>query len=387
MSCNAIDLNRKMSEMPRHFKKFSAELLSLYYEKAPGGGEGVKLFISLRDDVRDQAIIYREGILPAAVKVVTNISKYFDNYRLGFDFWQKNLKKIIEEATKFELACILLTRLHKEIVGTLKSQRSKAEVALVEMNKLSSELEERSSKMESLASFVNLAKIIGWIGNIAGVALAIPTAGASLGFNFGLGAASVAATTACSFALQVQGSKAQAKALAAKRNAEHNTEAGYTTNNLIQAISQFIEGLNIWQKFFSETASELTKFREDGESARKDGESSSEDGESASEDGESASEDGETFSEEDMKFYFQKMELVAKDINASCKEFISSIGDVSTFLKRPQSSSIFGFFLNRIHLDISNRILTKQNNKNYKEEMIKGLKWYVYTIVKDMFIS
>jgi hypothetical protein len=319
MSSNALDLNRKMSEMPRQFKKFSAELLSLYNEKAPGGGEEVKLFINLRDDVRDQAIIYREGILPVAVKVVTNISDYFDNYRLGFDVWQECLEYIIEEAHKFELACILLRELHMTIIATLKKHRKEAEVAIVEMKKLSGQLWEKSSSMGKLAK---LAKVAGWVGNAAGVALAIPTGGASLAFNVGLGAISVGTTTACNVVLQTQGNKAQAIALAAQKNAELNSEAAETTeNNLIQAISDFVEGLNEWEAFFNRTKSDLSKFREGGETAR------------------------QADNVVKMKLYYHKMEVVAKDINTSCKGFISSIGDVSTFLKLSLFSPVFVSFL------------------------------------------
>jgi hypothetical protein len=284
----------KMDEMPKRFKQFSKELLSLYHEKAPSGGEEVKMFLKLRDDVRDQAIIYREVILPVAVKVVINISDYFDNYELSFKQWKSYLHYIIEEARKHEAACILLRNMHLDLITTLKRQEKEARIAMEEMKKLSDQLNAKSSSLESAA---HREQVGGWIANGLGLLFAVPTLGISLIVG-----------TATNIGLQIGAIEDHAKAIAAKTNADINNKAAESAEeNIIQAIENFVTGLNEWQGFFNKTIMDLTKFK-DG--ALK---------------GENATDPIE------MEMYYEKTRLVTKAIDRSCKDFMGSIGDVSIF--------------------------------------------------------
>ena len=83
------DLLEGVEGMSVDMRTFSLTMRSLYADKAVGTDEEVaKQFRKLRDDTRNDAMVYIEGILPLTTEFFTSISTYFEYYdALTFDEW------------------------------------------------------------------------------------------------------------------------------------------------------------------------------------------------------------------------------------------------------------------------------------------------------------
>ena len=95
-------------------RMFSLTMRSLYAEKAVGTDEEVaKEFRKLRDDTRNDAMVYIEGILPLTTEFVTSISTYFEYYdALTFDEWCENISMIRNQATEYCNESTLVDHVH-----------------------------------------------------------------------------------------------------------------------------------------------------------------------------------------------------------------------------------------------------------------------------------
>ena len=80
-------LGWKIKEMSADMRIFSLTMKSLYAKKAVGTNVHLaKILRKLRDQTRDDAIVYLKGILPNSSKFVSLISEYFEYYEaLDFD--------------------------------------------------------------------------------------------------------------------------------------------------------------------------------------------------------------------------------------------------------------------------------------------------------------
>ena len=134
-------LLQRMLQMPRAMNAFSRGLRSLYAEQAVSGSASAASFRQIRDAVRRDATVYVTMVLPLANSVVINISAYFDNYlSLTYEDWVESLEDIIEEVEGYEKACILLTQMHESLMTSLKKREDEAQLSIVEMERLSSQL-------------------------------------------------------------------------------------------------------------------------------------------------------------------------------------------------------------------------------------------------------
>lgn len=147
------ELREGVKNMSVDMRMFSLTMRSLYAEKAVGTDEEVaKEFRKLRDDTRNDAMVYIEGILPLTTEFVTSISTYFEYYdALTFDEWCENISMIRNQATEYKKLCHTMLKMHEEILVPLKKRRDQAGILLKKMTLLVAEFEKKKAELERKA--------------------------------------------------------------------------------------------------------------------------------------------------------------------------------------------------------------------------------------------
>ena len=93
--------DENLKEMAVDMRIFSLTLRSLYVQNVVGTNEKTaKEFRRLRDDTRNDAMVYLICILPVSTKFVSSISEYFEYYdALNYEGWCEMLPDILQETT------------------------------------------------------------------------------------------------------------------------------------------------------------------------------------------------------------------------------------------------------------------------------------------------
>ena len=273
------ELREGVKNMSVDMRMFSLTMRSLYAEKAVGTDEEVaKQFRKLRDDTRNDAMVYIEGILPLTTEFVTSISTYFEYYdALTFDEWCENISMIRNQATEYKKLCHTMLKMHEEILVPLKKRRDQAGILLKKMTLLVAEFEKKKEALAKKGGTERLwATVLGFIPVIGMVASPI--------------------LSAC-------GDKGLAEATAAGEQAKIEEAAALAVKEvLIPAFEAFIGGISKAAGFFSVMEHELQKFENNAKR-----------------------------SEEDPQFIFYKvMKVEAKDIKSVCQVFYAALPDVKT---------------------------------------------------------
>ena len=74
-------LEENIKDMAVDMRLFSLTLRSLYVQNAVGSNEQpARKFRKLRDDTRNDAMVYLNCILPVSTKFISSISEYFEYY-------------------------------------------------------------------------------------------------------------------------------------------------------------------------------------------------------------------------------------------------------------------------------------------------------------------
>ena len=273
------DLREIMKRMSVDMRLFSLTMRSLYAEKEVGTDEEVaKEFRKLRDDTRNDAMVYIEGILPLTTEFVTSISAYFDYYdALSFDDWCQNISLIRQETADSKKLCMTILKLHHAILVPLKKRRDQAGMLVSKIKGLDVEFEKKKEeqlKMAGSKRFWALALcFVPYVGTIARTIL-------DAGANQNLVEA---------IALKVQAFIHGSAALAVKET-------------LIPVLEAFIGGISKAATFFSIMEQELKKF-----------------------------ENNAGKSEDDPQVAFYKvMKVEASDMKSICQLFHAAVPDVKT---------------------------------------------------------
>ncbi|CAH3160040.1 unnamed protein product, partial [Porites lobata] len=116
--------------MSMSMRMFSLSMRSLYVEKAVGSkAEAAVKFRELRDDTRNDAMVYLKGILPLSTKFVSSISEYFEYFdALEFEEWCNMLSDILEETIGYRQLCETLLQMHEDILVPLKKRQDEAKL-------------------------------------------------------------------------------------------------------------------------------------------------------------------------------------------------------------------------------------------------------------------
>ena len=147
------DLKTILKDMPKDMRLFSLAMRSLYAEKAVGSDtETAQKFRKLRDDTRNDAMVYLKGVLPLSTKFVASISEYFEFYEaLEFDEWNRMLSDILEETIAYRQLAETLVKMHEDILVPLKKRQDEAEVILKEFEDLQMVFEKKKKELEDSA--------------------------------------------------------------------------------------------------------------------------------------------------------------------------------------------------------------------------------------------
>ena len=264
--------------MPEYMRLFSSSLHALYTDKAVGtSAEPAQRFRRLRDDTRQDAIIYFKGILPITTKFVMVLKDFFANYHaLSYEEWCEMLPDIIEETTACKELAETVLKMHEDLLVPLKKRENDTKIILTEFKDLKNKYEEQKSELEASAKFKYKCGI---------VFLFIPVVNL------------VASPLLFSYAKEDT-----AKAIAKQAQAEiWGTAALTVTKALIPALSNFIKALTTAAAFFQVMEIELQSLIEtaDNTAYRK-------------------------------QLHYKRMKKEAEDLKALCQSFYAVLPAVRT---------------------------------------------------------
>ena len=273
------ELREGVKNMSVDMRMFSLTMRSLYAEKAVGTDEEVaKEFRKLRDDTRNDAMVYIEGILPLTTEFVTSISTYFEYCdALTFDEWCENISMIRKQVSDYKQLSNTMLKMYKEILVPLKKRRDQASLLLKKMTHLMTEFEKKREELERKAGIKRTWAIVLFFFPIIG--------------------------TIANTILKAKSDKDLAEAIAAGKQAEVEGAAALAVEGaLIPAFEAFISGITKAAGFFSVMELELQKFENN---AKK--------------------------SEDDPQFiFFKVMKVESKDMKSICRVFYEVLPDIET---------------------------------------------------------
>ena len=283
------NLGEQLKEMSVDMRIFSLTMRSLYAENAVGTDhELASRFRALRDDTRNDAMVYLKGILPVSTKFVASISEYFEYYEaLDYDEWCEMLPDVLEETTGYKQLCETLLKMHEDILVPLKRRKDEANILVTEFKDLKKEYENQKKALEAAA-----ASKRGWAIALCFVpfvnVIATPLLAGSADSDL-------------------------AKAVAKSKQAEIFGSASITVSEcLIPALEHFIDGIRKAAGFFSVMEQELKKFEGKAEKAQTN----------------------------PKRLYYKVMNKEAKDMKSICQMFYAVLPDVRTdFLAIPDQGT------------------------------------------------
>ena len=242
-----VELREQLKSMSANLRMFSLSMRSLYVENAVGTStEPATKFRKLRDDTRNDAMVYLKGVLPLSTKFVASVSEYFEFYEaLDYHEWCELLSDILDETVGYRELSEALVKMHEDIVVPLKKRKDEALIIATELKDLKAEFEKKKKELEDKASTkrswaIGLA-FIPFVGAIAGPALAA-AADSDL-----------------------------ADAIAKGSQAKIQEAAAITVSEVpIPALEAFIDGIRKAAGFFSLAERELRKFKGEAEGGLSD---------------------------------------------------------------------------------------------------------------------
>jgi hypothetical protein len=234
-----IDLKENLKEMPRNMHIFSLSMRALYTDKAVGTStNAARKFRKLRDDTRNDAMVYLKCILPITTKFVMSIKEYFANYdALSYEEWCEMLPDILEETTTYKELAQTVKGMYEEMMVALKIRQDDAKIIMTEFKDLQRKYEKEKAELEAKANTK-----AGWAIGLAFVPFVNLIASPLL-------ASSADDDMAKAVAKQAESNIQEAAALV-------------VAETLIPALTNFIEGLTKAAGFFQVMETELQSFEE-----------------------------------------------------------------------------------------------------------------------------
>lgn len=276
------DLREQLQSMPVDMRIFSLCMRSLYSDQAVGtNSEGARKFRELRDNTRNDAMVYLKGVLPLSTKLVSSISEYFEYYEaLEYEEWREMLSDILEETVGYREMCQALLKMHEDILVPLKEREDQARLIVKELKHLQEEFERKKKELERKAGTKR-----SWAVGLAFVPFV-----------------NVIASPVLLAVAESDMVDAVAKGCEAK---VQEAAAITVSNTLIPALKGFISGISKAAGFFSVMENELRKFSDKSDRDKK-------------------------------KLHFKVMKTQARDIKSLCQGFYAVIPEVRTdFLAIP----------------------------------------------------
>lgn len=140
----------QLDMVPRHFdnattclKLASMALRTCYYD----AGCSQRQFCDFRDDIRDLALIFKDGLYPVSCSVVGSLKSFMDYYlSLEFQDWEEILSDIVSDAEDYAQVLDTVTRSYTCISSDFKSREDRAGTVKQKL-----ELEERAQMQQEAA--------------------------------------------------------------------------------------------------------------------------------------------------------------------------------------------------------------------------------------------
>jgi len=234
-----------LDDVPETMRKFSLGMRGVFTENAVGTSSSTaRRFRRLRDDTRNDAVVYVKGVLPVVKQCVSDIKSYFEYYEdLTMDDWWQNIDYIIEETETYKQACDALAKIHEDFMTELNRREDGARILMSEMTDLSAECRKRAQELQESAASKN-----AWASRLLFVpivnVIAYPLLRRSANGDL----------------MASDGKKMEAKI--------QKAAAVVVKETLDPALSSFIEGLQEFAGFFAVIHEELKSFQDKGEKAK-----------------------------------------------------------------------------------------------------------------------
>lgn len=269
-----MDLRQQLKEMPKNIRLFSNSVRSLYAQNTSGKtAEASQQFRKLRDDTRNDAMVYLKGILPLSSRFASSINDFFDFYEaLNFQEWCEKLSSIHEEAVSYKQLCEALLKTHTDILVPLKRRQDQAKLVVAECKDLQERFE---TKKEECKERGKTKEVWG-----VGLSFLIPPVGYALREE---ASADFAEADAHGTQAKIQGAAAIA-----------------VRDNLIPALENFVKGITKAAGFFSVMEQEIGKFEGKAEKGK----------------------------ESAKPLHYKVMRREAQDIKTICQTFSATLSDV-----------------------------------------------------------
>jgi len=274
-----IEFKQTLQGMPTDMRLFSLTMRSLYADKAVGTkAEASQKFRKLRDETRDDAMVYLKVILPLSTKFVSSISEYFEYYEaLKFDEWCEAISDILEETVCYRQITEAVLQMHEDFLVPLKKREDQAKIIITEFRDLQTKFEKMKGELEGKAGTKRTWAIV-------------------------LAFIPVVNLIACPL-LSVSAQSDFAEAVAKGEESKiHEAAALAVSTALIPALSAFIEGIRKAAALFSVMENDLRRF--EGKAKRG--------------------------TESPKQAYFSLMKNQAKDMKSICQSFYAALPDVRT---------------------------------------------------------
>jgi len=144
----------QLDKVPQHFddattclKAASMALRTCYCD----AGCSQRQFCDFRDDIRDLALIFKDGLYPVSCTVVGSLKSFMDYYlSLEFKEWEEILSDIVEEAQEYAQVLDTVTRSYTCISSDFKSREDGAARVKQKLNlEHEAQMKEEAARLEA----------------------------------------------------------------------------------------------------------------------------------------------------------------------------------------------------------------------------------------------
>ena len=124
-------------------------MVIMFVNQVTNEDEGTRIFLEVREEVRRNAVVYKDKVLPLTEEVIRHIGSFADSF-LDFDSndWVEGLEETIKDMDKAVGFCKILSQMHLTIIEDLCLV---AEVGIKMMEKMALEYKEMSKELEKRA--------------------------------------------------------------------------------------------------------------------------------------------------------------------------------------------------------------------------------------------